>query len=237
MSRLYRFSGFGIRSRLCMTLCVTSLLMSALAGCKSEDARTASPRAAAKAYLTAMVAGDIKTISEISDGSPDSLEVLIAMAQLNAAHNRLEQASVKRFGDARSVFAYPRGRDSHPEMLKNVETAPETIEGETAKVGTGSAVVSLKRVNGQWKVNRDQHAPPSDNVDTLLAMPRALTGAYNEVADGLEAGHYETADMAKADLMGKTTQAILAQENVAAKPATRPMAELPTTAPATRPSR
>jgi hypothetical protein len=179
-----------------------------------------------------MVAGDTKTVAEVSDGSDNALQVLSTMAELNAAHGRLEQAAAKKFGNAQSVFAIKRGRDSHAEMLKAVDSAAEKVEGDTASIGTGMSAVWLKRVGEQWKVDRDRHVPTDRDINQLLATPKALTRGYNEVAQGLESGTYESPEAAKADLMGKTMQAILAEEKPATKPMTQPSSNSPTTAPA-----
>ncbi|MDB5297209.1 MAG: hypothetical protein JWO31_3192 [Phycisphaerales bacterium] len=206
----------------------------AAAGCrKSVDARTATPRAAAKAFATAMSTGDAEVIGQVSTGDDASLRVLAASAALNAAYAKLERAAADRFGDPKAVISVGRGSDHYAKMLTDLDAAPEAVKDDQASVGTGMRKIYLKKVGTAWRVDRSMHVPPGD-VDAHVAMVRAMTNAYDGVRAGLAAGAYESADAAKAAFMGKTMEAVM---SVSPPPATAPAATPPAvaTAPASRP--
>ena len=230
MQWLYGMFGFRADNlfRASIAVIATGLSLAFACGCDRGTAATSSPRAAAKAFVTAMNSGDADTIAAVSTGDDASLQLLVSLAKLNAAYARLEKVAAGKFGDPKSVFAYPRGKDHYATMAREIDTAPETIDGATATIGKGLSSIQLRKVNGEWKVDRARHAP-AEGVSSAVAMSDALSKAYNDVADGIADASLPTAEEAKAVLMGKQQQAILTQGAVSAitqaasKPATAPV--------------
>ena len=205
------------RHAILICLAITTLLS---AGCdRGPSAATADPRSAARAFVTAMNTGDAAAIAAVTTGDEPSLQLLVSLAKLNAAHTRLEKLSADKFGNAKAVFAYPRGRDSFAAMAAEIDKAPETITGNSATIGKGLGAVNLLKVDNAWKVDRSAYVPPGDG-GSAKAVTDLLAAAYTEVADGIASGSLKTADEAKAVLMGKQQQAVLSQMDDA--PATRP---------------
>jgi len=241
MHWLYGMSGFGadrlfrvpIGAAILLSLGLIGaailLSLGLIAGCdRGPAASNASPRAVAKAYVVAMNSGDAQTLAAVSHGDEDSLKLLTSVAKANAGYARLEKLAGEKFGDPNAVFAYPRATDHYGQMQKSIDSAEEQVSGASAIVGKGMGSVHLLQVGNGWKVDRSKHVQPGDVSASALTMSDALARAYNEVADRLAAGGYESANDAKADLLGRTQQAVLAQM---ATPATEP-ATPPVTAPA-----
>jgi hypothetical protein len=209
------------------------VLAAGVGGCdRGPDPQTASPRAAAKAFAEAMTTGDAATIRRVSDGDDASLQVLTAVANGTAAYTRLERAAATRFGDPKAVISILRRSDPYAKLLAGIDAAPEAVQGDQATVGSGSEKLHLKRSGDAWKVDRAMQLPPGGgDVSGHLAMMRAMTQAYDEVTAGMASGAYGTADAAKAALVGKTMQAVLAQQppRVAGGAATMPATTGPTT--------
>lgn len=204
-------------------------LLAGLAGCKSQGSATSSPRAAARAFVTAMNNGDAENIAAVSTGDAESLKLLVTMSKLNAAYAGLETLSAQKFGDPHSVFAYPRARDHYAVMAREIDTAPETSDGQTATIGKGLGAIHVKKSGDAWLVDRSMHVPPGGDP-SALAMSEALTAAYSEVADGIRSGSLASAEEAKAMLMGRTQQAVLQQMGTpSTSPSTGPATSRPMT--------
>lgn len=239
MQPLYRMLRFGVAGLFRVPVLAALLVSAALAaGCdRGGAAGTASPRAAAKAYVVAMNTGDADTLAAISHGDDLSLKLLVSVARSNAAYSRLEQVAGQRFGDPKSVFAYPRARDHYGQLQKQIDTAEEQVHGTSASIGKGLASVHLTKVNGQWKVDLAQHVPPGTASASDIALSDAFAQAYGAVADGITAGKFGTAEEAKAVLMGKTQAAVmpLIQTPARVEPSTTAPVK-PTSSPATGPA-
>lgn len=229
MDWLYAISRFGTaRLFRVINLPLVLLSMAFLIGCEREEAaRTATPRAAAKAYVTAMNSGDADTLAAVSHGDDASLRLLVSVARANAGYARLEKLATEKFGDPKAVFAYPRARDHYAQMQKEIDSAEERVDGASATIGKGLAAVHLQKVDGKWKVNRGRHVQSGEVSESAIAMSEALAKAYNDVADKTELGAYKTANEAKADL-GQTLQAVMLQMTAP----TQPAAPGPTSGPA-----
>ena len=211
--RIRTLDGSGAAARVPWLVVVGAVLL-LVAGCgKQEVARTASPRAAAKAFAESMVKGDANALREVSTGDDASLELLTALAASNAAYDRLEQSATKRFGDPKRVISVGRAADHYAKMLPGIDAAAEVVTGDQAAVGVGRNKIYLKRVGEAWKVDRSMHVPPAGSDTTAhLAMTRAMTQAFDEVTNGMASGAYATPEEAAAAYMGKTMQAVLSQQ-------------------------
>lgn len=213
------------RAGLSPTRLVAIVLALALTtGCnRGTPVDTSNPRAAARTFIAAMNAGDAAAIAAVSTGDDASLQLLVTLAKLSAAHGRLEKISADKFGDSKAVFAYARGRDHFATMAAEIDKAPETVSGTNATIGKGLSAVYLVKVNNAWKVDRSHYVPP-EGAASANAVPELLAKAYAEVADSIANGSLKTPEEAKAVLMGKQQQAVLSQ-----------LVDPPTTRPTTRP--
>ncbi|QOV87988.1 hypothetical protein [Humisphaera borealis] len=176
-----------------------------------------------------MNTSDADTISAVSTGDDASLQQLLVMAKVNAAYARLEKVAAEKFGDPRSVLAYPRARDHYAVMARNIDSAPETVNGEVATIGQGLGSIQLRKVGSQWKVDRARHVGLDASSASANEMAAAMASAYNDVADGIASAKLSSADEAKAVLMGRTQQAVL---SFTTSPIPQPAATRPASLPA-----
>jgi hypothetical protein len=203
-------------------LVAAAVVALAVAGGCNRSGGNGSPRTVAKAYVQAMVSGDGQAIRDASVGDEGSAQLLTAQAKQNAAYERLAAAAKKQFGDANTVLAGRRATDHFANRLATIDAEPESITtaGDEAAVGEGSAKIWLRRVGDAWKVDRVRQVMPGDAAD-YLPLVDGIRRAHEEVAAGIEAGTYPTAEEAKADLFRKTSAAVRASTKETV-PATRP---------------
>ena len=129
-------------------------------GCKRD--RNASPRPAAVAFAKAFEDGDVAGALALSAGDETSARVLAVTTEHLAARKRLRVATAVKFGNASAVL--PEEKEPDERITEAAGQGREFVEGDTATLTASSSVVSLRlrRVNGEWKVDRgaDAHGRP-----------------------------------------------------------------------------
>jgi hypothetical protein len=212
------------------TLLIGSLVAGfiVLGGCRRDAAaRADSPKAAAKAYLQAMVAGDAAGIRAASVGDEPTARLLTAQAVKTAATERYVAAAAKRYGQAAVADALVgrRAEDHEASVLARIDAEPEAITGDTAVVGQGRVKLFLIKADGQWKVDRGkQLGAVLGDGEQAAAMAEAIRRAYDAVTAEVEAGKHPTPTDAKAALLIRTEREMrpLMTPATATAPATKP---------------
>jgi hypothetical protein len=213
------------RLRTAAALLLTTAWLAAigLGGCNRPRAATASPRAAAKAYLLAMVGGDEASVRAATAGDEPSAKVLVAQAAQNAAYERYAAAAKKAYGqDAAAAFVGRRADDHDAARLAKIDADPEVVTGDTAVVGEGKNRLYLVKIDGAWKVDRSRHVMPGLTDASVYVEPvNAMRRAYETVAAEVEAGRHASAQNARQALLERTEQELRKVESARpASPAT-----------------
>jgi hypothetical protein len=218
----------GRHSAVAVVLVVSGAL--AVGGCRrGEPAAAASPKAAAKAYLQAMVAGDAAGVRAASVGDEPSAQLLVAQAVKNAATERYVAAAAKRYGPAgvEAALVGRRGADHEASVLARLDAEPEAVQGDAAVVGQGRVKLFLVKAADGWKVDRQRQVPPVlGDPARYAAEAEAIRRAYDAVTAQVEAGALATPTDAKTALLIRTEaemRPLMAAETPATtRPTTRP---------------
>jgi hypothetical protein len=171
-------------------------------GCKRHTDVAATPRQAATAFFQAMVAGDVAAAKAASVGDERSERWLEAMVENTTAMRAFHDAVKERFGAEAGGTSGLSGADAgakEDEVLAAIQSGEEKVEGDTATI-TGTAdrrkVVHLKRVNGEWKVDRGQLGG-TESVDRFVDRTRRTAKAYRDLAAEVRAEKYKSPAEAK----------------------------------------
>ena len=181
------------------------LLLSACLASAGSQADFSTPLAAARAYLTAAQAGDVKTIRSACLGSNDQKEWTIQFVRGCLASGKLDAAATARFGRDATVDAFKddlrRTAAMIPDALDALTNCEVKIDGTNAtiiaKPGSDGhtpdlldPALKLQQVAGQWKVLLEVDVAKSDfNTDLLQVM----ADSQEKCAADIKAGLYKTA--------------------------------------------
>jgi hypothetical protein len=135
-----------------------------------------------------------------------------AMIRMAGALASFRQAAVAQFGKDEVDKALDDPDTKFAEALARIESASETIEGETATVGkSGEPPVVLKRVDGRWQIVVGA-LTPSDTAkiieDRIRGIDRQAT-VVSELADDIRADRHRTMREVVTILHGQMMKAAL----------------------------
>jgi hypothetical protein len=158
----------------------------------------ASPREAVRAMYAALADGDAKAAAKACISGNLEGPWLDAMADCNAAWVRIHKSAEAKFKDADNVFRVKR-----PPCALSVDMTKEAkvIEnGDAADVQltAGHRGIQTRKINGVWKVDL-MSTFGEKNLSSIHWMQR-LTNNSNRVADEIDAGRFQTAAEAQAEL-------------------------------------
>jgi hypothetical protein len=196
----------------------------------AASAAGATPKAAVKAFVTAEIKGDSAAIKQVLlTTTPTEQRMAGAIADLAVAIADLDQAMVAKFG-ASATEPLMGNRDAIlADISAKLDKATESVHGDTATVtsspdaagpipgaaaptdpATGGGpspqdVMTLKRVDGQWKVSVSDLAKgsSSENVERTLSSVDAGIAGYRSVLADLNAGKLTSVDAVAAALNAK----------------------------------
>jgi len=209
----------------------------AMATSRPNPADPASPRGTLEALVGAMQAGDaskIKTL--IATTNPTEEKMVDAMATMAVSQKRFRSAAEAEYGDSAKELTGDTEAGT-AEGLAKIDAAPETINGDTATVDPtgqpGVAPLTLKKVNGQWRIPISELARGVDQntiqqrLDDLAFMSQMM----NESADEVSKGMYKTPKDAGEAIKSKMMVAMMKRANAATQSATQPAAAPPNAGP------
>ena len=151
---------------------------------------SSSPKKAALAFASAMVAGDAARMRTLATGTDGKLFAYYSgLAEMVQAQHILTEALKQRFGDDCQLPAEIEHIGNLPPMPANYDQLAEKIDGDSATLvdSAGHAGVKLKNVDGAWKVDLEA-ADAALQPDALAGMPReeqhfaAMRKAFDQVA-------------------------------------------------------
>jgi hypothetical protein len=158
-----------------------------------------SVRATLRTFAAAMERGDVAGVKLVSISDPKSDKLLDAMVPTVGSMKRLNDAAVKRFGEAGKSIASDKAKGM--EFAKSVDDANIVIQGDTATatMKDSKEPAKLKRINGEWKLDFVSAMGPetkNQNIEKIAPMFTGMTKAANEGAADIEAGKYKTVEEA-----------------------------------------
>jgi hypothetical protein len=167
---------------------VLSSLIARSQSARADDA--ADVIAAAKAWSTALVAGDVKTLRGRSIGADAELDRWDAIARMCASFQKLTdavKATYKDKADLTHLFQRPDfgnlGTDPKVEVAAGGTDA-------TLTTAEGKPPMKLKKEAGAWKVLLSSMPPEASKLDPKQIAPFA--DAISATADEITAGQYPT---------------------------------------------
>jgi hypothetical protein len=169
-----------------MTLAIVLTAVLAASPTPSADADLASPRGAAKAYLSALLAGDADgALAMVAPCSEDARQAVAGSAAIYGALRRLHRTLDGAVPGVRPAD----GADEQRLQLQRVDTAWLVWNGGRAELrfATGEPVLLRHTADG-WRVEvRDRRAGGLSGAD-LLRLGRAFERAAGDAAAGLQGG-------------------------------------------------
>jgi hypothetical protein len=168
------------------------LLAGTIAAMATGDA--AGIRIAGKAFMLALVKGDVDAADSVAHLTKRESPFLQAMAINLAGEAKLATAMEKRFGTS-------AGRFSPRQVGAVVENAKIELNGTTAELGrAGDDTLPMRKVGAVWKVDVVELAARHHSPLTALPVAEARAEALRVVIAGVEAGRYGSAARAAQDL-------------------------------------
>jgi hypothetical protein len=213
--------------------CVSAVAVLALlpaAWSSAADAPDPStPKGVTYAFAQAMSKGEGDKAKSLVLDDAANQQLIGTFVTVGSARRKLHDAAQDKFGkdDITSMAAAPtaagrRGAaaggpaaGSAPvERFKDIESAEEKIDGDTAKVYGKEAGpdhgVTLKKSGGAWKIDLASLVPSAQG-DRWQQMAGVIAKVQNDVADDIKADKYKTSEEATAAYRQKMREAIMAQ--------------------------
>jgi hypothetical protein len=145
----------------------------------APEADPTTPKGALKLLAAALRDGDAERIRQVMYATnPAEVRMVAAMADMARAMAELQKVAVKAFGEEGAQEIVGDSRATDAEGRARIDAADVRVQGDTATVVVSEgqdAPVTLRRVNGQWKVPM---AELSKNAD-----PAALDERLTELAE------------------------------------------------------
>jgi hypothetical protein len=144
-----------------------------------------SPRAAARSYLTALLAGDAEAaLAMVAPCSDDARKAVAGSARIYGALRRLDRSLGIALASTQSGES-----DRLTLQLQRVDTAWLVVSGDRAvlRFAFGEPMV-LRRTESGWRVWVRERAPGQPSGDELFRLGKAFDSAAREVSDGLAGG-------------------------------------------------
>jgi len=191
---------------------------------------TASPNEVVIAYFTAIAQGDReKALAQLWFANDAARKEAIAAIGIECAGTDFSQAADDVFPRASQVPLPTRDQVADA-IRKTLTGASVDIEGNTAELiiagtGAGGRVLSILKIDGQWKIDfvrmqRRAGIPAMDEAAVNATMARVKIN--DEVIAGIKAGRYKTAAAANTDLSNRLDALPTAPAPV--RPASQPAA-------------
>lgn len=155
----------------------------------------ASPRAAARAYLEAVLRGDAAAALElVVDPSDADRLVVRAHAASADALRRLEDAAASRFGARGDLGIAAR----HRRMLQALARAPVEVSGDRAVLRPeGERPFRMRRVEGKWKVESPAERLTGEEQRTLEQALKRTESAAQDLAERIRTRALKSAEEAR----------------------------------------
>lgn len=192
---------------------VIAALCCVLSGC-GKRAAPSTPKDVVKAYGQAMRDGDAAAARRVVTNAEPKL--IDALAGLGGSRRRIIDAAVAKFGESGKTVAGGSVLPYGQQFDKMLDEADVKIDGDTATVaqkGRDAVPITLKRVDGEWKIDYSQITQRGDLIQ-MLPLMNAMAAANDELADEIKSGKYASAADAKIAHDRKMQQAIMSRGKI-----------------------
>lgn len=202
-------------SRRFFTAAVVAGLMIAapLAARAAVEVDLTSPKSAARTFGQGMSQGDIEAVKASAIATAEQQKALEALSAVVSNFKKVEEAAIAKFGETAGKTVASQQQMSIGEELEKIDSATETITGDTAVLAAEGSQepLHLRKVDGQWKVDFAA-MPGTEQVAQAIPMITAMAGAADELAAEITADKYKTADEAKNALGQKMMAAMMSMQ-------------------------
>lgn len=189
--RLKQLSRSAARPLFTWVLSLSAVLL--LPACNKGGLST--PKDAAQTFATAVANGDIETAKKASTGGDPGF--IQSLATFAANMKKYRDAMASKFGDEGKAAAEGTA-NSATAIATKLNDGEVKENGDTATITSkmDSKPLTLKKVNGEWKVDLSQTAGLGGALGAGLMDPMGQVAA--EMADEVNAGKYSSAKAAQA---------------------------------------
>lgn len=183
---------------------------------RADEPDQSTPKNAGIAFAKAVTAGDMATVKLLAIGTDAEFAIVQSMSDLAVAFNKLETASVSKFG-ADGKLPPGLGMD----LVGDMQTADEKIDGDTATLTIKSKSddknpPTFKKDGGKWKVDLSSLSKdPQSAVMVPLVPP--MVKALDTVRKNVGDDKYKTAVDFYTDLGQQIAAALTPPTDPAAK--------------------
>lgn len=189
-----------------LSVVVVAVCSLAAAG-TARAADQSSPKSAALAFGTALVAGDNKAVREVSKGTDAEFKTVDALGTMVGAMKKLSDVAGEKFGKDNAISKGAKDMDVKAEL----EKSEVKEEGDNAtivnKEKDDKNPMKLMKKDGKWFV--DLSSLPKQGMDQVVKMAPAMSKAAGEVAGEIKADKYKTAEEAQQALGTKMLAAMM----------------------------
>lgn len=166
-----------------------------------------SAEAAANSYATVLNAGQLAQLPGllVPEQQEVATRVITAFTPVVEATTELKRAISEKFPDAQGASSanVPGVPWSGGLTIESVEVSPDDPDTATATMAGPNGVsklVTLKHVDGQWRV-QEAKLPSPDEVDQIVAMVEPLTQGMRDITARIDSGEIATIEQLGPEMM------------------------------------
>jgi hypothetical protein len=168
-----------------------------------------TPKAAARSFVQALANGDSAAAEEAVIASPEQMKNVDLLAMMAGSMKKLTDAAVAKFGEEGQSIAGQHARLE--ENLKQIDDAQVQVNDDVATLASADQKrpVTLKKQNGQWKVDMGS-MPGTEQLTQAAGAIRAMAKAANDTAGEISKDQYKSVEEARDAFQKKMMAALLA---------------------------
>ncbi len=175
-----------------------------------------TPNETLAALKTASANSDPAVADLFLTENDEQRQIVQAMLSLMPAGKRVEQALVAKFGDEAGEALKQMQQQGGSGALAGVEDIdPASVEfqidGYTATATVGGEPMTMKQVDGVWKIDLSAAGLDGPAGQMMVQMAPKISGIMDEFAGEVESGKYSTLQEAMAMFMQKMMQSMMPQ--------------------------
>jgi hypothetical protein len=204
---------------------LVAALCSSLVLAESKAPDLSTPKSAAIAFGTALLADDSAGLHATATGSESDFKTVGALGTMVSAMKKLSDTASEKFGKDNVITKGTKDMDIAAEL----EKAEVKVEGDTATIinkekADDKNPLKLAKKDGKWMV--DLGSLPKEGMDQMVKLAPAMAKAANEVATEIKGDKYKTAEDAQ-QAMGTKMVAAMMQAAPPSAPGAPPVPPAP----------
>ncbi len=190
---------------------------------KAPPTDWSTPKAAAKTFAYAMEHGDAEVVRTSCLADAKQGKLLDALVGSLKGMKSLREAVTTKFGaEALKTFHLDGGEEKISDEVDNAEVKEEADTATlTAKNKPDEKPLTLKKVDGKWKVDLSFMSAQMQDMDKTLMMINASASVMQSVAADIQSGKLSTAKQAEDEFGSRMMAAFVGSANTT-EPTTAP---------------